>query len=182
MDIDAELMLRFKQGDVSSFEKLMRKYKEQVVNIIYRFIGDRDEAEDLAIEVFLKVYKSAKAYRAEAKFSTYLYRITVNLCINELKRRKRHKSVSLNNPVVSKELSSPVSILEQREREALVKKMIDTLPPTQRIPLILQVYEGLSYKEISKVLGCSVKGVERRLYRAKTALRKKLEPYLRSQK
>lgn len=179
LDPDAELMLKFKKGNASSFEQLMKKYKNQVVNMIYRFIGDQNEAEDLAIEVFLRVYKSAKNYQAISKFSTYLYKITANLCINELKRRKRHRTISLNTPLPSDKLSSPLSILEQKEKNALIKKMIDALPTRQRMALILQVYEELSYKEISIVLGCSVKGVERLLYRAKLNLKKKLGPYLK---
>jgi len=182
MDKDAELMLRLKNGDISCFEALMRKYKKQVMNIIYRFIGDENEAEDLAIEVFLRLFESAKIYRVKAKFSTYLYRITVNLCINELKKKRRHKVISLNalnTPISSGPSFSPLSILEQRERDALIKKMIDALPPRQRMALILQIYEELSYREISKVLACSIKSVERLLYRAKLNLRRKLGPYFK---
>jgi len=179
LDPDAKLMLQFKKGDKSCFEQLMKKYKSRVINMIYQFIGDRDEAEDLAIEVFLRVYKSAENYQAISKFSTYLYKITANLCINELKKRKRHRVISLNTSLLSDKLSSPLSILERKEKNALIKKMIDALPPRQRMALILQIYEELSYKEISTVLGCSAKGVERLLYRAKLNLRRKLGPYFK---
>jgi len=182
LDPDAKLMLQFKRGKEDCFEQLMKKYKNRVVNIIYKFIGDRDEAEDLAIEVFLRVYKSAKNYQAISKFSTYLYKITVNLCLNELRKRKKHRVISLDMSVFPDQLPSPLIILEQREKNALIKKMIDTLPSSQRTALTLQTYEGLSYKEISKILGCSVKGVERRLHRAKINLKRKLGPYLKSEK
>ena len=182
LDPDAKLMLQFKRGEEDCFEQLMKKYKNRVVNIIYKFIGDRDEAKDLAIEVFLRVYKSAKNYQAISKFSTYLYKIAVNLCLNELRRRKKHRVISLNMSVFPDQFPSPLSILEQREKNALIKKMIDTLPSSQKTALILQTYEGLSYKDISKILDCSVKGVERRLHRAKINLKKKLGPYLKPKK
>jgi len=183
LDPDAKLMLQFKEGNKSCFEQLIKKYKNQVVNIIYQFIGERDEAEDLAIEVFLRVYKSAKNYQAKAKFSTYLYKITANLCINELKKRQRHRVISLDPSLLSdNRFPSPLNNLEQKEKNALIKKVIDDLPSRQRMAIILQVYEELSYKEISKILSCSIKSVERLLYRAKLNLKKKLNPYLKSEK
>ena len=191
LDPDARLMLKFKEGDVSSFEKLVKKYKENVVNIIYQFIGDRDEAEDLAIEVFLRVYQAGKRYKAKAKFATWLYKITTNLCLNEVRERTKLRTISLSKCISGKEgkeeelideiadpSSLPQQILEEKERNALVRKTIDSLPAKQRIAIILQVYEGLSYKEISKILGCSIKSVERRLYWARTNLKKRLSPYL----
>jgi len=187
---DTQLMLNFKSGDIPAFEELIKRYKKSVINIIYRFLGDRDEAEDLALEVFLRVYKSVKRYRIEAKFSTWLYKIAVNLSLSELKKRRKHFSISLNAPITTdkggpRELidelvdlsPSPEKILEEKERNFLIKKAIGLLPPEQRMVIILQIYEGLSYKEISKTLDCSVKSVESKLYRARISLKKRLRSY-----
>jgi len=191
MDSDVSLMLEFQKGDISSFEKLVQKHKESIINIIYQFIGERDEAEDLAVEVFLRVYKAAKSYEAKAKFTTWLYKITTNLCLNEIRKKAKLQTISLSKPISAGEekeeeliekiadaAPSPQQILEKKERNALIRKAIDSLPAKQRMATILQIYEGLSYKEISRILGCSVKSVERRLYWARTNLKDKLSAYL----
>lgn len=191
LDSDVSLMLEFQKGDISSFEKLVQKHKESIINIIYQFIGERDEAEDLAVEVFLRVYRAAKKYQAKAKFTTWLYKITTNLCLNEIRKKAKLQTISLSKPISAGEekeeeliekiadaAPSPQQILEKKERNALIRKAIDSLPAKQRMATILQIYEGLSYKEISRILGCSVKSVERRLYWARTNLKEKLSPYL----
>ena len=190
-DSDVSLMLEFQKGDISSFEKLLQKHKESIVNIIYQFIGERDEAEDLAVEVFLRVYRAAKKYQAKAKFTTWLYKITTNLCLNEIRKKAKLQTISLSRPISAGEekeeeliekiadaAPSPQQILEKKERNALIRKAIDSLPAKQRMATILQIYEGLSYKEISRILGCSVKSVERRLYWARTNLKERLSSYL----
>ncbi|MCD6407029.1 RNA polymerase sigma factor [Candidatus Aerophobetes bacterium] len=193
MDPDASLMLQFKNGDISSFEELVKKHKQNVINIIYHFIGDKEEAEDLAIEVFLRVYQAREKYKPTAKFTTWLYKITTNLCLNKIRGKERHHTISLNKPVSTekeeKELleeiadpsPSPQKILEEREKKALIRKAIDSLPKKQKIATILRVYEGLSYKEISEILSCSVKSVERSLYWARNNLKEKLTPYFTSE-
>jgi len=191
LDSDVSLMLEFQKGDISSFEKLLQKHKESIVNIIYQFIGERDEAEDLAVEVFLRVYRAAKKYQAKAKFTTWLYKITTNLCLNEIRKKAKLQTISLSKPISAGEekeeeliekiadaAPSPQQILEKKERNALIRKAIDSLPAKQRMATILQIYEGLSYKEISRILGCSVKSVERRLYWARTNLKERLSSYL----
>lgn len=188
LDPDTSLMLKFKNGDISCFEKLVKKYKESIINIIYQFIGDKEEAEDLTIEVFLRVYKARKNYKAKAKFTTWLYRIATNLCLNKIRENTKLHTISLGKPITREEEEliekiadpspSPQDILEEKEKNVLIKKAVDSLPTKQRIALILRIYEELSYKEISKILGCSIKSVERRLYWARTNLKKKLMPYL----
>jgi len=191
LDSDVSLMLEFQKGDISSFEKLLQKHKESIVNIIYQFIGERDEAEDLAVEVFLRVYRAAKKYEAKAKFTTWLYKITTNLCLNEIRKKAKLQTISLSKTISAGEekeeeliekiadaAPSPQQILEKKERNALIRKAIDSLPAKQRMATILQIYEGLSYKEISRILGCSVKSVERRLYWARTNLKERLSSYL----
>ena len=98
LDPDAALMLRVKRGDRRAFEELVDKYKRPVTNAIYRTLGDATEAEDLAQNVFVQVYKSAHRYRASAKFSTWLFTIARNLCLNEIRRRSRHRAESLDAP------------------------------------------------------------------------------------
>jgi len=191
LDSDASLMLKFKNGDISSFEKLLQKHKERIINIIYQFIGERNEAEDLAMEVFLRVYQAAKSYEPKAKFTTWLYKITTNLCLNAIRKKTKLQTISLSKPVSTGEgkeeeliekiadaAPSPQQILEKKERNTLIRKAIDSLSAKQRMAIILQIYEGLSYKEISRILGCSVKSVERRLYWARTNLKEKLSSYL----
>jgi len=190
-DSDVSLMLEFQKGDISSFEKLVQKHKESIINVIYQFIGERDEAEDLAVEVFLRVYRAAKKYQAKAKFTTWLYKITTNLCLNEIRKKAKLQTISLSKPISAGEekeeeliekiadaAPSPQQILEKKERNALIRKAIDSLPAKQRMATILQIYEELSYKEISTILGCSVKSVERRLYWARTSLKERLSSYL----
>ena len=191
LDSDVSLMLEFQKGDISSFEKLVQKHKESIINIIYQFIGERDEAEDLAVEVFLRVYRAAKKYQAKAKFTTWLYKITTNLCLNEIRKKAKLQTISLSKPISAGEekeeeliekiadaAPSPQRILEKKESNALIRKAIDSLPAKQRMATILQIYEELSYKEISTILGCSVKSVERRLYWARTSLKERLSSYL----
>jgi RNA polymerase sigma-70 factor (ECF subfamily) len=195
LDSDVSLMLEFQNGDIPSFEKLVKKYKESIINIIYQFIGERNEAEDLAVEVFLRVYKAAKSYEPKAKFTTWLYKITTNICLNEIRKKAKFQTISLSEPIptgggkeeelierIADAAPSPQKILEKKERNALIRKAIDSLPGKQRMATILQIYEGLSYKEISRILGCSVKSVERRLYWARTNLKEKLGTYLTRRK
>ena len=190
---DIQLMLNFKEGSIPAFEELIKRYKKSVMNVIYRFLGDRDEAENLSLEVFLRVYKSAKRYRVKAKFSTWLYKIAVNLSLSELKKRRKHFSISLNTPIATDKGESgelidemadssppPEKILEEKERNLLIKEAIGLLPPEQRMAIILRIYEDLSYKEISKILDCSVKSVESKLYRARISLKKRLQSSLKA--
>jgi len=190
-DSDVSLMVEFKNGAVSSFEKLVKKYKESVINIIYQFIGDRNEAEDLAIEVFLRVYQAAGRYEVRAKFTTWLYKITTNLCLKEIRKKARIRTISLNKPIPTEEgkeqeliekiaapSSSPQEILEEKEKNVFIKQAIDSLPVKQRGAIILWMQEELSYKELSVILNCSVKSVERRLYWARKNPKEKLTSYL----
>jgi len=184
MDADVDLMLKFQAGDVSAFEQLMRKHQKSVINTIYRFIGNGAEAEELAQEVFLKVYNSVQKYKPKAKFSTWLYKIVTNLCLNEL-RRKRFEPVSLDdlaeetNDFIDAKQIPPDIALERKELVIRVKKAVESLPEKQRMALILREYDGLSYKEIAEVMGCSVASIQSRLQRAKATLKEKLAPYFK---
>ena len=186
-DPDHELMRRTGLGEAAAFKQLVEKYQWMVMKTIYRYIGNHHEVEDLAQEIFFNVYRAAKRYTPQAKFSTWLYRVVANHCLNY--RRKLKRSVlltSVDNSSSGSESPSlqlsqpqnqqPEKLLEQQELQAALRKVISELPDKQRMALILYRFEGLSYKEIAKVLGCSLSAVESLLFRAMTSLKKKLKP------
>lgn len=190
-DPDAGLMLRVKRGDTAAFEELVDKYKQPVMNLLFRTLPDATEAEDLAQSVFLQVYKSAHRYRASAKFSTWLFTIARNLCLNEIRRRSRHPADSLDVPRAEheeeprlqvRELSSPApdQALLQGELQGKVQQAILALPDNQRIAILLCRQEELSYENIADVLGCSLSATKSLIHRARETLKQKLKPYLRT--
>jgi RNA polymerase sigma-70 factor (ECF subfamily) len=190
MDIllqNEELMARIAEGDEYAFEILVNRHQTSVLNFIYRFIGDRTQAKDLAQEVFIRVWQAAKTYKPEAKFTTWLYRITANLCLNELRSSRRKKWFSFNwsdedgEHTIEKTLSdgapSAEDILLEKERSRQISDALQSLPDNQRMALVLKRYDDLSYQEIAKVIGCSVPAVESLLVRAKRTLQEKLKNY-----
>jgi len=191
VDPDAALMLRVKEGDAAAFAELVDKYKRPVMNLVYRILGDATEAEDLAQNVFVQVYKSAYRYRISAKFSTWLFTIARNLCLNELRRRSRHPAESLdaarpeqeNQPPHQledrKSISPPESLL-QGELADKIEQALAGLPENQRTAILLCRQEDLSYEEIAQVLGCSLSATKSLIHRGREALKQKLKPYLRS--
>lgn len=175
MDPDAELMLRFKNGDAPSFDLLIDRYQDKIIGFAYRMTGDRFEARDIAQDVFLRIYHAAGRYQPKAKFSTYIFRIARNLCLNHLRDRKL-QLLFPDNPIAASR-SSPRAVLERKEQQALVKEAVDSLPPNQRLAVILTRYNELSYEEASKIMRCSVGAIGLLLHRARENLKKKLAPY-----
>lgn len=151
-----------------NFEKLVNQYAGRVSNIIYQMLGSPNEVDDLSQEVFIKVYKHLKYFRKEAKFFTWLYRITVNTVWDYLRKQKHRKTVPLEG-------LEPIHIDNNSELKELLNAEIKKLPIKYRTMLILKDIEGLSYKEIAKILRCRIGTVESRLFRAREALREKLE-------
>jgi RNA polymerase sigma-70 factor, ECF subfamily len=191
LDPDAALMLRVKQGDMAAFEELVEKYKQPVTNLIYRTLPDSAEAEDLAQNVFVQVFKSAHRYRVTAKFSTWLYTIARNLCLNEIRRRSRHPADSLDQEhrddgeqparqYEDKQNASAPDRLLQGELFSKVDEALAELPENQRTALLLCREEELSYEEIARVIGCSLSATKSLIHRARETLKQKLKPYLRS--
>jgi RNA polymerase sigma-70 factor (ECF subfamily) len=182
-----DLMVRIREGDEDAFEILVTRHQTSVLNLIYRFIGDRTQAKDLAQEVFIRVWQSAKGYEPKAKFTTWVYKITTNLCLNEIKsaRRRRwfpfHRSDEDSERSIEETLSdaSPTAedLLLERERSRQISDALQSLPENQRMALILKRYDDLSYQEIAQIIGCSVSAVESLLVRAKKALQEKLKNY-----
>jgi len=182
-------MLRVKHGDTAAFEELVDKYKQPVMNLLYRTLPDATEAEDLAQSVFLQVYKSAHRYRASAKFSTWLFTITRNLCLNEMRRRRRHPADSLDAPLVEHGEEAPPQVREpatpapdvalvQGELRQKVELAISELPENQRLAILLCREEDVSYESIADVLGCSLSATKSLIHRARETLKQKLKPYL----
>ena len=191
LDPDAALMLRVKRGDRRAFEELVDKYKRPVTNAIYRTLGDATEAEDLAQNVFVQVYKSAHRYRASAKFSTWLFTIARNLCLNEIRRRSRHRAESLDAPHPEQEDRpghqfedtkgfSPPNALLHEELEQKIQHALSELPDNQRIAILLCRQDELSYEDIARVLGCSLSATKSLIHRGRETLKQKLKPYLRT--
>lgn len=184
-------MLRVKGGDEAAFEALVNKYKQPVLNVAYRTVGDLAEAEDLAQHVFLQVFKSAHRYEPSAKFTTWLFTITRNLCLNEIRRRSRHPAQSLDatlgedddQPRLQVEdvrQGPPPDALLRGELEAKVEEALAALPEKQRTAVLLCRGEELSYEEIAAVLGTTVSATKSLIHRGRETLKQVLKPYLRT--
>jgi RNA polymerase sigma-70 factor, ECF subfamily len=191
LEMDAALMLRVKRGDVRAFEELVGKYKQPVINVIYRTLRDLTEAEDLAQNVFVQVYKSADRYKATAKFSTWLFTIARNLTLNEIRRRSRHPAESLeasqteyeDQPIRQFEdvkTFSPTDNVLHGELEHKLQDALAELPENQRTAILLCRQDELSYEDISEVLGCSLSATKSLIHRGRETLKEKLKPYLRT--
>ena len=172
---DDTLIERFLSGDEEGFEMLVKKYQTQVVNIVYSLSGVTSYADDIAQEVFIKVYKALSSFRKKAKFATWLYRITVNTTYNYIKKERRYlPSGYIQETDVVKQ--RPLRELEIREKEELISKALKRLPFNFRTVIVLKEIEGLSYKEIAKTMGCRIGTVESRLFRARGMLKRILSP------
>lgn len=191
LDPDAALMLRVKAGDREAFEVLVDKYKQPVMNLVFRTLPDPTEAEDLAQHVFLQVFKSAHRYEVAAKFSTWIFTIARNLCLNEIRRRSRHPAESLDEThedqedqplrqIEDRKTFSPPDALLQEELEEKIAEALAQLPEKQRTALLLCRQEELSYEEIADVLGSSLSATKSLIHRARETLKQQLKPYLRA--
>ncbi len=182
---EAKIMTEVAEGDLSAFRTIVELHHKPLISFIARFTGDRDSAEDIAQEVFLRVFKAAKDYKPQAKFRTWLFTIATNLCLNEIRTNKNRPGIvdltNLNEqeyPIVAPEASSPQKAAENTELSAAVREAIRNLPENQRITILLREYNDFSYKEISKIMGLSTSAVESLLQRARQSLKKQLNPYL----
>ncbi|MFT4175779.1 MAG: sigma-70 family RNA polymerase sigma factor [Luteolibacter sp.] len=184
---DHTLMERIGAGDHQAFRILVERHQNAVIGTVAKMLGNASEAEDIAQQAFLRVWRHAKRYRPDAKFTTYLFTITRNLVFNETRRRSRKKEVSADereeHPSLQAEASpdlQPDSELLQAELQKAVDNAIAALPETQRMAVVLRRYENMPYEDIAAVLGLSVSAVKSLLFRARTTLREALSSYLDS--
>ena len=179
---DTELLKAIAEKDTPAFKVFMSRYQERVYRTVYRFIGDTEATRDLVQDIFIKVYRAADSYTPDAGLFTWLYRITANHCINFLQKQKRDPLFKAEEPLVqtlasaidSGQSASPEINLVRQERTLMVRRAIDSLPQRQKMAITLLRFEGLSYKEISKILECSVSAVESLIFRGMEALKKLL--------
>jgi RNA polymerase sigma-70 factor, ECF subfamily len=186
---DAEVMLRVKAGDQSAFDYLVQKYRRSMVSFMYRMARNAAAAEDLAQEVFLRVYRSRESYEASAKFTTWLYRIATNLAVNHA-RDTRHErpevQVSLDEPDeetgITIELPDGTLNAEQemvrRERMMAIRRKVEALPEQQRLAVVLHKYQQMDYKQIAEVLRKSESATKSLLFRAYETLREQLKEFI----
>ena len=187
---DAQIMLRVKAGDDAAFDYLVEKYRRPMMSFMYRMARNAAVAEELAQEVFLRVYRSRQTYAANAKFSTWLYRIASNLALNYA-RDSRHQrpevSVSLDEPdaetgmtvdVAAASLTAEQALL-RRERLAAIRKQVQALPERQRIAVVMHKYQEMDYRQIAEVLKLSESATKSLLFRAYESLREKLQEFVR---
>lgn len=184
--IDFELMARIGKGDHVAFRELVERHQNTVIGTVAKMLGNPSDAEDISQQVFLRIWRNARRYRPEARFTTYLFTITRNLVFNETRRRRRKKEVSADereeNPhhqIQDSPDRRPDAELLQAELQAAVDAAIAALPESQRMAVVLRRYEQLSYEEIAGVLGLSTSAVKSLLFRARSALRESLGTYLR---
>ncbi len=186
---DAEVMLRVKAGDESAFDFLVQKYRRPLVSFMYRMARNTAAAEDLAQEVFLRVYRSRQTYEASAKFTTWLYRIATNLAVNHA-RDTRHErpevTVSLDEPDeetgttldVADGTASVEESLVRRERMLAIRAKVEALPERQKLAVIMHKYQQMDYKQIAEVLKLSESATKSLLFRAYETLREQLKEFV----
>jgi len=176
-------MLRLKAGDAAAFARLVERYRGPLVRFLYRMVGDAATAEELAQEVFVRVYGARRRYRPWAKFSTWLFKIATNLALNSLRdSRLERRLQAASEEEVASCLADPALNMEQQlleqERRAAIRQAVESLPEKQRLAVLLHKYQELDYGEIAAILGCSESALKSLLFRAYEALRAKLRPLL----
>jgi RNA polymerase sigma-70 factor (ECF subfamily) len=185
---EEKIIRNVQEGDSESFKELFETHKDLVYSVCYRFFENKDDAKDASQDIFIKVFHSINSFKFESKFSTWLYRISVNYCLNETRKRKSIKWLSLDilwdkfdrdEIITRNKAENPHQNIERKEAKEMISKALDSLPPNQKTAIILSKFEDLSYNEISRIMNCSVSSVESLLFRAKQNLAKKLLKYFR---
>jgi RNA polymerase sigma-70 factor (ECF subfamily) len=189
-DPDIRLMLRVRDDDDAAFGELVERFQHRLVAVMHHLVGNADEAEDLAQEVFLRVYRNRKKYTPQAKFSTWLFTIANNLALNALRSRQRKPTVPLpaeaSGPLGARPAEqlvadagpAPSQQLAHQELAAVIQRALGGLNERQRLAVVLNKFEGLNYAEIAEVMGLSTKAVKSLLSRARCGLRDALTAYL----
>jgi len=193
LDPDVRLMLQVREGNAAAFEALVAKHQRKLVRHLELMVGNRSQAEDLAQDVFLRVYRARERYVPTARFSTWLYTITSNVASNSNRKSSRRKEVNLTTspsgsiPVrpldsMAKDKSNlmPTRLADQKEMEIVIREAIQSLGPRQRMAMLLSKYEGMSYNEIAEAMELTTQAVKSLLSRARGNLKNVLDPYLKS--
>jgi RNA polymerase sigma-70 factor, ECF subfamily len=186
---DSEIMLQLRAGDMAAFDYLLNKYRRPIIHFMYRMVHNESVAEELAQEVFLRVYRSRETYRAEARFSTWLYRIATNLGVNHARDTRHERAASTiyldepdsetgSTPDVADMTPSAETNILRRERMAAIREHVMALPERQQMAVLMHKYEGMDYKQIGDVLKLSESATKSLLFRAYQTLREKLKPFL----
>jgi RNA polymerase sigma-70 factor (ECF subfamily) len=175
-DSELQLIQATGRGNHEAFEHLVKRYQNPLLNFVYRYVGNRQTAEDLTQEVFMQIYRAAARFEPKAKVSTWIFKIAYNLCMNEMKRRKRLAGHELELHMMEEQSVTSLSpdVVEEVELKQFMMQSLTHLPEKQRAALLLRVTEGLSYQEISVILGISRASVESLLFRARERLRQLL--------
>lgn len=181
---DNDLILEIKRGCTDSFRTLVERYQDRVLNLVRQYLSDRADCEDVAQEVFVKVYRKLDSFKGQSSFYTWLYRIAVNTATDCLKRRRRDPSVSLESlpPVFDEAVSNdpaPEKSMMDQELRSRLAEAVESLPEPFKSVLVLREFEDCSYEQMAEILGCSMGTIESRLFRARQRLREKLTSYLR---
>lgn len=182
---DEELMMRCRNGDMSAFELLVMRYKDPILNFIYRSIGDYHRAQDLTQETFIRVFNYKDRYEPKCQFKSFIYLIATNFCRNEIRDRNRRQTSFLEDLVpedgdldhldLMKDVSYlPDELYEKKEQQHIIRETFKRLPENQRVALILVTYQNLRYDEIAEVLQCSVSAVKSLIHRARQNMKKLL--------
>ena len=192
-DPDVRLMLQVRDDNADAFEELVRRYQDRLIGILEHLTHGRDSAEDLAQEVFMRVFRARKSYEPGAKFSTWLFTIANNVASNALRTRSRRKEVSVSTTqsgsvnltgmeslAKAKSGLMPTRQLDNAEISEVMRMSIQSLSERQRVALLLSKFEGMSYVDIAATMGLSVQAIKSLLSRARNNLREMLEPYLNS--
>jgi RNA polymerase sigma-70 factor, ECF subfamily len=173
---DVELVGLCQKGDVDAFDKLFYKYRDKIYRTAYRMINNQEDALDLTQEIFLKAYRNIGKYNFKSEFSTWLYRLAINLCIDELRKRKNSNEVLMDTiPENLRYSDTPEDIILSEEQESLIWKALNLLKEKDRVVIILREMEGLSYEEIANTLKCSMGRVKSRIHESREKFRKALE-------
>jgi len=186
---DATIMLELKAGNMAGFDFLIQKYRKPIVNFMYRMTRNQAVAEELAQEVFLRVYRSRDTYRAEARFSTWLYRIATNLGVNQARDTRHERAASTvyldepdsetgTTPDVADSTPDAESKLLRNERMSAIREHVMALPERQRMAVLMHKYEGMDYSQIGEVLKLSESATKSLLFRAYQTLREKLKGFV----
>ena len=184
-DADVRLLERCRAGDAWAFETLFRKYQSYVYNISLGMLCNSEDAADVTQETFLRLHRSLDSFRGDATFSTWLYRVAVNLCITELRRRRRSRFQFLEDvihdedPALHEELEHPDEAIQQAEEARVVRRVLRTLPPDYRAIIVLRHFQQLAYEEICQVLGLTLSQVKTRLFRARKMFRDRFQSFTR---